>query len=106
MDSQPTYDNLPWDLIASALQGTLSPEEDVQFREWLAFSKDNQQKYHQLQQIWKDKMADYIAYTEADEGKAWDALQRSLGAGGAAQPSVGRSTPMIRRWVAAAAVLL
>jgi transmembrane sensor len=106
MDSQPTYDNLPWDMIVSALQGALSPEEDLQFREWLALSPDNQQKYHQLQQIWKDKMADYIIYREADEAKAWEALQQSLGASGPPHPSVGRRIPMIRRWIAVAAVFL
>jgi len=110
MDPQPSYNNLPWELIVSALQGTLSPEDDRQFREWLAISLDNQQKYDQLQQIWKERMADYTIYTEADEDKAWEVLHRSISgsAKGVAQSSVSVARPvrMIQRWTAVAAVLL
>jgi transmembrane sensor len=103
MDSLPTYDNLPWKLILSALQGTLSPEEDLQLREWLAISGDNQQKYDQLRGLWKDGLADYLFYREADEGKAWEALQRRMNDKGVITPSF----PMSRMaWMAAAAVIL
>ena len=124
MDSLPKYDNLPWDMILSALQGTLLPEEDLQFREWLALSPDNQHQYDQLEQIWKDKLADYTHYREADEEKAWTALQRTLGEKVADKPPVGKVavTPpiakvadhppvskvvqMTRRWAAVAAIFL
>ena len=98
MDSQPTYDDFPWDLIVSALQGTLTPDEDLPFRQWLAFSRDNQEKYDQLQKIWKDGLADYVFYREADEVKAWEALQRKTG--------LFQRRIDIRRWVAVAAVFL
>jgi transmembrane sensor len=79
MDSQSTYDDLPWELIASALQGRLSPEEDLRFREWLAVSESNRDKYDQLLRVWKDGMGDYVFYQEANEDKAWEALREKMG---------------------------
>lgn len=97
MDLQPSYNDLPWELIASAIQGDLSPEEDLRFREWLSVSGSNREKYERLQQIWKDGMADYALYREANEGKAWEALREKMGD--------KRVIPM-RRWAVAAAVLV
>lgn len=97
MDSQPTYDDLPWDLIASAIQGELTPDEDLRFREWLALA-GHQEKYDRLLQVWKDGMTDYAMYQEADEGKAWEVLQTKMNG----------NAPVIslKRWMAAAAVIL
>ena len=106
MDVQPSYNNLPWDMILSALQGSLSPEEDVAFREWLDSSAENRQNYEHLQRVWKDKLADYIPYAEADEGKAWEALQRTISQRSSARTPAERKLPMIPRWAAAAAVIL
>jgi transmembrane sensor len=106
MDVQPSYNNLPWDMILSALQGSLSPEEDVEFREWLDSSAENRQNYDHLQRVWKDKLADYIPYAEADEGKAWEALQRTISQRSSAPTPVERKLPMIPRWAAAAAIIL
>lgn len=112
MDSQSTYDDLPWELIVSALQGHLSPDEDLRFRQWLALSADNRQKYDRLQQLWTEGMADYVFYRAADEAKAWEALRGRLGdripmqepATIAGAP--GKRVQMIRQWVAVAAVFL
>ncbi|HZE84428.1 MAG TPA: FecR domain-containing protein, partial [Puia sp.] len=106
MDVQPTYDNFPWDLIGSALQGTLSPDEDLQFRQWLGLSPDNQQKYDRLQQTWKDGLADYIYYQAADESKAWEAIRARIADKGVIGASFGKKTPVINRWAVAAAILL
>jgi transmembrane sensor len=106
MDFLPTYDNFPWDMIVSALQGTLSPDEDLQFRQWLALSQDNQQKYDQLRQVWKDGLADYILYQAADEGKAWEAVQQRIADKKVISVHFGRRVPVIKRWVAVAAVFL
>jgi len=106
MDSLPTYNNLPWDLIVSALQGTLTPDEDLQFREWLAFSPDHQQKYNQLQQMWKEGMSDYIIYQAADEVQAWEAFQQRIGNRGIVRAPFGGRTARIKQWVPAAAVFL
>jgi transmembrane sensor len=105
MDSLPTYDNLPWDMIVSALQGTLSPGEELEFLKWLAISVDNQLRYDQLQRIWKDRLADYMVYHEADEVKALEALHARINNKRVIITYIAKGTPM-RRWMAAAAVLL
>jgi transmembrane sensor len=104
MDSLPTYDNLPWDMILSALQGELSPDEERQFRQWLAVSADNQQQYDRLRRIWEDGLADYAVYQEADEVKALAALHERIGH--RIGPSIGRGVPVMGRWTVAAAVIL
>jgi transmembrane sensor len=106
MDVQPSYNNLPWEIILSALQGSLSPEEDLEFRKWLDSSAENRQNYEYLQRAWKDRLADYIPYAAADEGKAWEALQQTISQRSAARAPVERKLPMISRWAAAAAVIL
>lgn len=106
MDLFPTYDNLPWDMIVSALQGTLTPDEELQFRQWLAVSEDNQQKYDQLQRIWKDRLANYMVYREADEMKALEAVHRKISDSRVIATGFAKGAPMMRRWMAAAAVLL
>jgi transmembrane sensor len=106
MDSLPTYDNLPWDLIVSALQGSLSPDEDREFTKWLAVSEENQRQYDRLQQIWKDRLADYMVYHGADELKALEALHARIDNKGVIPMYQSKGTPMTRRWVAAAAVLV
>jgi len=113
MDSQSTYDDLPWELIVSALQGELSPEDDLRFRAWLASSRSNQEKYEQLLRTWKDGMADYAVYQEGDESKAWEALQGKMGDKGTTEDrsrigeeSIGKNgngVIPIKRWMAAAA---
>ncbi len=111
MDSQPTYDNLPWDMIVSALQGILSPDEDLQFRQWLASSRDNQEKFEQLQLIWKDGLADYPLYREADEVKGWTLLAERIDAPPQKDAKVisrpfAQSPSLIRRLAIAAALVL
>jgi len=106
MDSLPTYDNLPWDMIVSALQGTLPPGEEPEFRKWLAISADNQLQYDQLQLIWKDRLADYMVYREADEIKALEALHARINGRDVSIPYLAKRVPLMGRWMAAAAVLL
>ncbi|MDO6429863.1 FecR domain-containing protein [Flavitalea sp. BT771] len=111
MDPQSTNNDIPWELIVSALQGDLSPEEDLRFREWLASSRSNQEKYDQLLRLWKDGMADYAVYREADEGKAWEDLQGKMGEKGRTEDQDrlgeerknGNGVIPIKRWMAAAA---
>jgi hypothetical protein len=90
MDSPSTYDNFPWELIVSALQGKLAPEDELLFGQWLAHKHETREHYEKLQQLWKEGLADYVFYRQADEVKAWAALQQRIG-GGHRQASGGRN---------------
>jgi transmembrane sensor len=81
MDPLPTYDNFTWELIVSALQDKLTPDEELLFRQWLGEREENRELYERLQQMWKEGLSDYILYREGDEGRAWDALQQRIGGG-------------------------
>ena len=79
MDPLHQYDGIPWELIESALQDRLSPDEALQIREWLAASADNRQTYARLQQLWKERLSDYETWREADEAKAWESVRQRIG---------------------------
>jgi transmembrane sensor len=106
MDFPHTYDDIPWELIESALQGTLSPEEELRFREWQSASTTNQQKYEQLQDLWKNALTDYEAYRKADAEKAWESLQDAINEKKIIRPYDFARRLLIRRLAAAAVVLL
>jgi transmembrane sensor len=78
MDQTPsnTFDDLPWQLIVSSLQGELSPEEERVFSDWLNASPANKEKYEQIKKVWREDLADYSLYENADENQAWTALQK------------------------------
>jgi ferric-dicitrate binding protein FerR (iron transport regulator) len=105
MDPLPTYDHFPWELIVAALQGTLAPEEELIFREWLASSQENREQYEKLQQLWKEGLADYVIYREADEAKAWEALRQRIGARGVVSAVPPKRLPVMGRWMAVAALV-
>lgn len=109
LPSYNTPDDLPWPLIVSALQGELSPEEDVRFRGWLAASDMNQEKYERLSHIWREEMKDYGLYTQADESDAWQDLQERLSRNSLAPVIDGgfkARKPVSTRWTIAAALIL
>lgn len=100
MDSQSTYDDLPWEWIVSALQGELSPADHRSFEEWLAAAPRNREIYQRLQQVWKEGMADYDLYQAADENQSWRNLQQQMA-------PVIPIRPMHKgRWIAIAATVL
>jgi transmembrane sensor len=108
MDSQSsyTYDDLPWQLIVPALQGELSPEESLQFDEWLAASPVNREKYQRLVHIWQEGIADYSIYQNADESQAWETLRGRLGEAPVIRTDFRQRSSSRRRWAVAAALLL
>ena len=111
MDSRPTYNEIPWQLIISALQGELSPEENVRFGEWLAASPVNRETYEQLLNMWKEEMADYSMYRQADETQGWEAFQRKLQSTQEEKPIIarrgfGRQPSRLRHWSIAAVLVL
>jgi transmembrane sensor len=68
-----------WELIASALQGDLSPEEETEFNQWLHSSESNQQWFEQLSRAWKDT-ADFAVFEKTDDAHAWKSFQEALSA--------------------------
>lgn len=111
MDSNPTYDNIPWQLIIQALQHEETPEDSVLFGDWLAASPANQAIYQRLKQLWEEGLADYTVYQEADPEQAWVALQQVLDAPAASEetpvlPLAGKEPPRMMRWLVAATLIL
>lgn len=88
---------IPWSLIASALQGELSPEENDRFGEWLAASPANRALFERMQRVWKEGMTDYDLYRRANADRGWGALQGQI---------AGPAPVMRWRWAAAAAALI
>lgn len=114
MDKRPTYnDDIPWQLIIQALQHEETPEDSLQFRDWLAESPANQAIYRRLKQLWEEGLADYIVYRDADPEQAWASLQQLLDDPASAagktvvmHPLAGKEPPRMMRWLAAATLIL
>ena len=77
MNPSSTYD-FPWELISSSFSGSLSKEEELYLQQWLTSDPSHKEKYEQLQEIWANGLEDYKLYMEANEAKAWSALQSRL----------------------------
>ncbi len=112
MDNINKYD-IPWDLISGEIQDNLSLEEAVQLKHWLNLSSANQEKYDRVHQTWKTGIADYNLYLKADEESGWNSLRDQLGFRGEKEEAVkvipghfGNKFRMVKRWAAAAAVLI
>lgn len=91
-----------------ALQGELSEEERARLDQWLAASPANRESYEQLERAWREGLADYLQYAEADENSAWDALQRKLGGRRveAGAPRQAVRMPGMGPWLAVAALVV
>lgn len=70
--------NIPWLLIAAALQEHLSPEEDAAFQQWMEASEQNRELFLQVKDIWANGMDDFPAYRQANETIAWNELRNRL----------------------------
>ena len=107
MGAHDTYDDLTWGLIASALEGELSPEEGILFQQWLDSSAANRENYNRVVQLWKEGVASYAVCAEEDESRAWEALKITLGRTEREEGKVVRAAFGKRVvWTAAAVVLL
>ncbi len=74
MNKSPKND-LPWELIAESLTGSLSAEEELQLQQWISSDAENKEKYLQIKELWKNGMEDYTFYQMANEEESWKALQ-------------------------------
>jgi len=109
MDPLATYNEEQWELMLSALQGELTAEERGRFEQWLAASPTNRESYERLERLWKEGLAAYPEYSAANEGAAWEDMQRRLGMQrfGAGAPVVPRGRMFsLGSWLAAAIVVL
>jgi ferric-dicitrate binding protein FerR (iron transport regulator) len=77
MNYSPKND-LPWELIAESLTGSLSAEQELQLQQWISSGAENQEKYLQIKELWKTGMEDYRFYQVADEEESWKALHAKI----------------------------
>jgi len=77
MDTSPKY-NIPWELIAESLTGSLTVEEELQLTQWLLSDPDNNAKYLKIQELLENGMEDYQLYKMADGNEAWKSLHLKL----------------------------
>lgn len=93
-----------WELIASALQGDLSPEEETEFSQWLDSAEGNREWFDQLSFAWKNS-ADLAVLEKADDAEAWKSFQEALTASQARKKTT-TTIPIARNiWLAAAVVI-
>ena len=70
--------SIPWDLIISSLQNSISIEEETQLQIWISSSDENREFFNQLKQTWAEGFNDYVIYQAADETVAWNALRLKM----------------------------
>jgi transmembrane sensor len=69
---------LPWELIAESLTGNISPEEELQLKQWISSSAQNKEKYLQIEELWNNGMEDYRFFHMANEEESWRSLQLKM----------------------------
>jgi hypothetical protein len=76
MKTIPTYntEQIPWEQIAASLQGELTAEE----REILGSSPAAQEKYVLWQWLWREMLADYELYLQANMEAAFGFLRQRI----------------------------
>jgi ferric-dicitrate binding protein FerR (iron transport regulator) len=77
MNTSPKND-LPWELIAESLTGSLSVEGELQLQQWISSGTGNREKYLQIKELWKSGMEDYTFYRMANEEQSWKNLQAKM----------------------------
>jgi transmembrane sensor len=77
MDTSPLHD-IPWDLIAESLAGSLTVEEELQLQEWMTADPANGDRYAEIKKMWESGMEDYRLYQMADVNESWESLRSRL----------------------------
>lgn len=70
-------DKHTWDLLISALKGTLSDAEQCEFDQWVA-AAENRRFYNSLTRVWREIQQRASAY-EPDRDRLWQQLQQRIG---------------------------
>jgi transmembrane sensor len=77
MTKSPKYD-LPWELIAESLTGSLSAEGELQLQQWISSGPENKEKYLKIKELWQAGMEDYRYYQLANAEESWKALHAKM----------------------------
>ena len=81
MSPNTPFNDHVWDLIVSALSNDLSPEEEVEFHQWLAASPDNREKFEQLFLVWASMdVGDFSVFERSDNVEAWNGFLKAMNA--------------------------
>ncbi|MEW6469932.1 MAG: FecR domain-containing protein [Bacteroidota bacterium] len=91
-----------WELIAKALTGELSAEEEQQFAEWIKAHPDNETLYKQVQKVWTVSEQIGKDYSP-DTSMAWEKLKARIESGKAKTNVI---TSYRRNWLTLAAAIL
>ena len=99
-------DKQTWDLLISALKGSLDNDEKLRFETWIA-ETENRRFYDSLTRVWHEiqqRAADY----EPDRDKLWQQLQQRIGPLESTRPTrrePRRRTSLLRTAAAVAAAI-
>lgn len=112
MNKLPKND-LPWELIAESLTGSLSAEGELQLQQWISSGVENKEKYQQIKELWKTGIEDYKFYRTANEDESWKTLHAKMRKGNyekteqqVIQGQFNQRQKLIRNLVAIAAVFI
>jgi transmembrane sensor len=112
MNKSPKND-LPWELIAESLSGSLSVEAEDQLQQWISSASENREKYLQIKELWKNGIEDYKFYRLADEEKSWNALHAKMRTGNGGKtyakvirPRFNQGDKLIRNLITIAAAVI
>lgn len=67
--------NIPWELISSALLNELSVEDDARLQDWLSADSGNLAVFNDLKNVWNSELHDFEIYNRIDTNIGWQSLQ-------------------------------
>lgn len=76
-----SYENIPWELIASSLLGELPAEDQAELQRWLDLSHENRQLHARLLELCDKGAAGYDLFLQAraDTAAGWEDIHRLIG---------------------------
>ena len=68
---------IEWDIIERKLEGVLSPDEEIRFREWVEASEENKVYFHKLETFYEEN-GFVKEITERDVDVSWGKFTTQL----------------------------
>lgn len=81
-----THDNPEWILMAKALRGELSEEEQLEFSAWLNHNEAHPQQWAEAVAVWEEVGFAQNQQYQPDANAAWETLTTKLGISGSKAP--------------------